>query len=343
MKKTDGQILEKWLKDPSFIRWCSEPDSNDYQRWQVWLANNPHRRELAEIGRSIICGMEIKEREVTPEMSQASLNQVLVKIGMNERPKAKKKVKILKTRFYLRIAAAVLLLVTLSVTYYWQNREIKVIVSTNFGEKMDLVLPDETLVILNANSTLEYNRRNPRDVFLEGEAFFHVKKKPSTGAKFFVRTNNLAVEVLGTSFNVNSSAEETEVFLEEGKVKLDLGSEEVPEIMEPGDLVNYATQNKPTLTRTKITSNEKTDWTDGNLSLQGTLVSIALSRLSKIYGFEHGEIPVELIDTKLHGDIPTTNEKLALQILSKTVGYELMRVENKWIFGDVINAPNQSN
>lgn len=343
MKKTDGQILEKWLKDPSFIRWCTDPHSSDFQRWEVWLANNEHRRELAEIGKSIIWGFQIKEREVTPDMSQASLNQVLRKIGMKESLPPKAKVKRLKTPFYLKIAAALLLLVTLSVTYYWQSRDVKVIISTNFGEKMDLVLPDETVVILNANSKLEYNRKNPRDVHVEGEAFFHVKKKPETGAKFYVRTDNLAVEVLGTAFNVSTSAQETEVYLQEGKIKLELESDEVSEIMEPGDLFNYKTQSKPTLTKTKIATNEKTDWTDGNLSLRETLVSVALGKLSKIYGFEYGEIPTELEDKRLGGDIPTTNEKLALEILSKTVGYELVRVENKWVFGSAISSQGQSN
>ena len=67
-----------------------------------------------------------------------------------------------------------------------------------------------------------------------------------TQTKFEVITPDLTVEVLGTSFNVSSREEQTEVFLEEGKIRLDLGTEE--DMMQPGKLCELFAIS-PTITK----------------------------------------------------------------------------------------------
>ena len=114
--------------------------------------------------------------------------------------------------------------------------------STTFGEWKTITLPDGSVVELNANSLLtitkHWSENNNRTVWLTGEAFFKVKKIPSTKCKFIVKTKDLKVEILGTSFNVNSRFDQTEVFLEEGKVKLYLGN--TKEYMAPGEFIAFS-------------------------------------------------------------------------------------------------------
>lgn len=80
------------------------------------------------------------------------------------------------------------------------------------GGQYQVTLPDGTKVWLNAASELKYPVRfsgNIREVEVNGEAFFEVaenKAKP-----FRVLTRNQVVDVLGTSFNINSYPEETAV------------------------------------------------------------------------------------------------------------------------------------
>jgi transmembrane sensor len=68
-----------------------------------------------------------------------------------------------------------------------------------------LVLEDGSEVVLQPGSSISYPDHlgsKQRLVYLEGEAFFNVKR--NTARPFIVSTENLATQVLGTSFNVKS-------------------------------------------------------------------------------------------------------------------------------------------
>lgn len=68
-----------------------------------------------------------------------------------------------------------LILISFAMTYYWKNQEISV--QAGFGQIQQVTLPDNSLVYLNGNSKLIYNRNwqgKERKVWLGGEAFFNV-------------------------------------------------------------------------------------------------------------------------------------------------------------------------
>jgi hypothetical protein len=89
------------------------------------------------------------------------------------------------------------------------------------GEVMTLYLPDSTRVWLNVNSSLSYSKNfneDSRNVELEGEAFFAVKR--DTSRQFIVNTESATARVLGTSFNVQESDSVTTILtVAEGKVR----------------------------------------------------------------------------------------------------------------------------
>lgn len=75
--------------------------------------------------------------------------------------------------------------------------------------KINVVLADGTKVWLNAETVFEYPNTfegSERVVKLEGEAFFEVTK--DTRRPFIVQSGGMSIRVLGTSFNVNSQADE---------------------------------------------------------------------------------------------------------------------------------------
>ncbi|MCO4294566.1 FecR domain-containing protein [Solitalea sp. MAHUQ-68] len=102
-------------------------------------------------------------------------------------------------------------------------------------------LSDGTEVWLNSDSELrfplEFNA-DQRVVYLKGEAFFKVTKNPKK--PFIVKVNeSLDVQVLGTSFNVNSYASNAlKVALVEGSVKLNSKGEE--SLLKPGFMATYS-------------------------------------------------------------------------------------------------------
>lgn len=90
------------------------------------------------------------------------------------------------------------------------------------GGEYYLKLSDGTCVSLNAQSEFTYPvhfNGNVREVTLSGEAFFEVA--PSN-VPFIVRTKDMIVEVLGTSFNLNAyeNSDEVVTTLVTGKLKV---------------------------------------------------------------------------------------------------------------------------
>ncbi len=116
---------------------------------------------------------------------------------------------------FLRIAA--ILAISFSVYYYTTTLDTNI--STLMAQKTTLELPDASLVSLNAESTLIYNKKawkNKRDLSLNGEAYFKVAK----GATFNVNTPEGIVSVLGTQFNVKQRHNYFEVVCYEGSVRV---------------------------------------------------------------------------------------------------------------------------
>ncbi|UGU15483.1 DUF4974 domain-containing protein [Sinomicrobium kalidii] len=145
--------------------------------------------------------------------------------------------------------------------------------SVPFGKKFRLLLEDGTKVSLNAGSRLKFPvaflENGPREVFLEGEAFFDVAKDRQR--PFMVNSNGFHVRVLGTKFNVNSYTEDKSVstVLVEGSVGLYSDSEnDLPKDnmikLSPGELAVY-NRNDRSLQVKDVDTAEYIAWVDGVL------------------------------------------------------------------------------
>ncbi len=122
---------------------------------------------------------------------------------------------------WMKVAAVVTLLLVAFVFYIGRQNQNHTY-HTTFGESRRVLLPDGSLVTLNANSSLRvadrWGRRTEREVWLNGEAFFSVRetKREGEAVKFVVHTHDLNVEVRGTEFNVNTRKQQTRVVAERG-------------------------------------------------------------------------------------------------------------------------------
>lgn len=86
---------------------------------------------------------------------------------------------------------------------------------------MVVLMPDGSVAILKPGSIIKFERKfatSFRSVYLEGEAFFEVRKNPLK--PFLVHSQNMVTKVLGTSFSVSSYPRENEfkVTVTTGKV-----------------------------------------------------------------------------------------------------------------------------
>lgn len=115
----------------------------------------------------------------------------------------------------MRVAAV--LVVCLGIFYYTTTLDTQV--STLIAEKQTIELPDASTVVINAKSSITYNKHDWNDfrnVSLNGEAYFEVAK----GSTFEVTTPNGMVRVLGTKFNVKQRDNYFEVVCYEGLVQV---------------------------------------------------------------------------------------------------------------------------
>ena len=127
----------------------------------------------------------------------------------------------------LRIAAVLLPLLLITGFGFYINSRTSLFEGTTYtelyvpkGEDARIFFQDGTEVFLNADTRIRYPERFGmlrREVWLDGEAYFNVKENKRRSFK--VHSQNTTVEVLGTSFNVNSYRESDKI-----RVTLDEGS-----------------------------------------------------------------------------------------------------------------------
>ncbi|WP_316822452.1 FecR family protein [Pedobacter gandavensis] len=168
-----------------------------------------------------------------------------------------------KTHIALFGVACGICIIAMASFFYLKNNnsEFDTQVFSGKGTRKKILLPDGTLVWLNAESSLSYdshlNEKAQRLVYLVGEAFFdvaHHRNKP-----FLVQTKQLSVKVLGTAFNVKAYAkdEATEATLLRGSIELSMNDQPAKKvILKPSEKFATAKQQKYELNKN---GNQETD------------------------------------------------------------------------------------
>lgn len=151
--------------------------------------------------------------------------------------------KVLVRRDYFRrwLPYAAMLLVLLGLLQLWPRHQPSyTTIAAGDGEIKRVVLPDSSIVILNARSAIRYSEAYAaasRDVILEGEAFFEIH--PDKQVPFMVYTGAVQTQVLGTSFNVKRyPGEKLVVSVATGKVKV-MAPEGKQAVLDKGSKLSY--------------------------------------------------------------------------------------------------------
>jgi transmembrane sensor len=155
------------------------------------------------------------------------------KLVRNRKEKDRARVIPFRSRFSLwqQIAAVLLVLISGSLLYYFftnrtTNESGKFVALSSKDQVIRDTLSDGSIVTLNKKSRLSYPATfsgSSRSVEMEGEAFFniaHDKNKP-----FVIHTGGLDITVVGTSFNVKNSRDETSIIVETGVVEVSRNKE----------------------------------------------------------------------------------------------------------------------
>jgi ferric-dicitrate binding protein FerR (iron transport regulator) len=211
---------------------------------------------------------------------------------------------------FLKIAASVAVILTLSFLAWRLTGSEKVEFRTAYAEHLRVTLPDSSTVILNGNSVLRYakdwNQTSAREVWVEGEAFFNVIHTVND-ERFVVHTGyGEHVQVLGTRFNVKIRRGKTEVMLERGKVRFEVSrffrNETV--YLAPGELVSLEDSQ---LSKMSVNPLQYSGWTYHKLYFDHTELSEVTEMLEDTYGLNIVMQDPTLAYRKLSGEIDSRN------------------------------------
>ncbi|MEM7107490.1 MAG: FecR domain-containing protein [Bacteroidota bacterium] len=137
--------------------------------------------------------------------------------------------KLIKLSGWMKIAASISLVY---ITTYLLYQTHNVTVITSKAQQKEVVLPDRSKVLLNAESKLHYNKLTwalDRSLTFEGEGYFEVVE----GSAFTVNSTNGTTRVLGTSFNIYARAGNYEVSCSSGRVQVDIPNRS-QRVLDPG-------------------------------------------------------------------------------------------------------------
>ena len=315
---------------------------------EVWMSENPYHGELAdqwlmeldEENEELLVELAISKNDIWNNTSQEINN-----LKDEEPLKNENSAKLTSINFNWTSLAAVLIGINIvAFCFFLYSKSKSVEIATGFGQIQHIILPDSSKVVLNGNSKIKYQRswdKNPREIWLDGEAFFSVTHLKNN-AQFTVHlSSGKKIEVLGTEFNVINRQKHGCVVLKSGSIKLSLPDKkgDKKEIyLKPGDLVetDYASVKQSKVKKAKVNPERYYSWTKGKWTLDGTSLGEMLVHLEENYGVKVGVADDKLLKKRLSGSIPLSDNNPALLIedIAQLFELQLEKKNNKLILAE---------
>jgi transmembrane sensor len=327
---------EDLLSDPSFLSWYAKTGKEQDRSWEDWMAGDPDRAKLVARAVALLETTRLREKELSPQQLEKAEAALLLKIAslpatgdvnppdkqlVTEASVPRKPSVIGRYRWMAAAAVLILLAAGYLITHIYRSGPE---VSTAFGQISRQQLPDGTEVTMNANSRLKYSNGwkdgTDREVWVEGEAFFHVRKTPLK-SKFIVHTEHFEIIVTGTQFNVSNRHGEDDVLLQEGSVTLRTRDGKSL-MMKPGDFVSF----EPSRLEKKVACKDMLlAWKDQKLILDHTSMGQLATIISDLYGKSVVLEGDGIAERKISGILPNNNLDILLQALEATAEYDIVR------------------
>lgn len=280
-----------------------------------WLNNELEGEELKAFEASADFAVYQKIKHYSAELKTPDFNEDKMLQTILQHKKAKK---ISFQKVLLRIAAVFILGfgITVAVKNFANFTEFSA-----KGVTTEFLLPDNSSVLLNSGSSVEYkkwNWNNERKLKLDGEAYFKVAK----GKKFEVATELGTVSVLGTQFNVKSRATRLDVTCYEGKVQVNYQNQEI--ILTQGMTVSFANG-------TKIIAGEtdrlEPEWLKKQVNFSQENLQAILDEISRQYNIEI-KYKGKPTNQAFSGTIPMNELDVALEIIATTYHLQISKTND---------------
>ncbi|HTF20643.1 MAG TPA: FecR domain-containing protein [Chryseolinea sp.] len=285
--------------------------------------------KTASTDEAVIHNMNEQERE---SLRASIFMSVMSSVRKDESTAAHGRRRFLQSVILWRVAAS-LLIATLAAFWFYDSDNF-LEEQTAYGETQEIILPDGSQLMLNANSSVRFKdhwtESGDREVWIKGEGFFDVRHT-ANHQKFIVHTDQqLDVQVLGTRFNVKVRRARTEVMLEEGKVNVNLTNEDGgTRTLEPGDLVSLE-NNK--LSGGEVNPSRYASWKDSKLYFDETPLVEVAKMLEDTFGYHIAFGTRSAMDRKLSGELRSGSAEDIIQAIEESLQIRMIKDKQNIIF-----------
>ncbi len=283
--------VEELLLDESFIDYCINKNSPHRDKWELLRLADANQAKMMDEARELLQVLRpgLAAEEVGAEVNkfrQQFLSQMPQ--AFTQQPNSRKK----RTRLALS-SAGIAASIALITFFVWPSAGkspeplAAFELSTGFGERKELQLPDGTKVILNSNSRIiyasDYNKTD-RQLELLGEAYFEVAKNP--GKKFIVHSQAFSTTAIGTAFYVHGRqpSQSYAVNLVEGKVSMQIESGKTL-FLQAGEVASWS-GNSHRFEKKSFDTHDLREWIEGKLHFQHADSREVLQHLAAWYGVD---------------------------------------------------------
>ena len=302
-----------------FLKEASEKEENEIAKFKK--INNEEYSILSQLWKR-------NDIKVTDFDSIKAWEQVQLKVDAN-----KTKVIPIYTKLMRIAAVAAILIVGMFSIYYFSEKNTnhisKIIEITSNEKGKEILLADGSMVWLNKDAVLTYPEKfdkNTRNVELSGEAFFEIEKNPNK--PFIINMSNATVEILGTSFNINTKEDETEIIVATGKVKVSGTDNSKSKIITVGYSAKVSNNN---IEKYKTTRPNYLAWKTGKFSFKETPIIEVIKDLNSYYEYQ---IILnnnnEEIECLLTANFEQANQQDIIDVIKLTCDIEIIKENNNF-------------
>ena len=339
----NNYTVEDLIADNSFLAFVYNTDEQSVRYWQKWIDNHLEQSDIIGEATLIAWSLTLKPCSISEETINQELGKLKSSLAESKiyslTPPASRK-RLVWRGSWQSVAATVLFFLTTILAIWLYSRPFSeiVIFATKTDSPSMLLLPDSSLVFLSSNSTIRYNKnwqeKAVRKVWLEGEAFFHVKPKPViNGIKFQVYAGQVTVEVVGTRFNVLNRNDKINVVLTSGKVnfKIKKGLKEKEIALRPGDMISI-TRNSLSPKKKKINVKKFPVLKEEKILFENTSIRKIVLLLREQFGINVRLQDSTIADLRVSGSFPLNSEKVFLKTLAVVLNLHIERGNNEEVF-----------
>jgi ferric-dicitrate binding protein FerR (iron transport regulator) len=155
-----------------------------------------------------------------------------------------------------------------------------------YGKQSEVTLSDGTHIWLNSGSQLSYPsefKKESREVYLVGEAFFDVKS--NAAQPFYVITREFKIKVIGTRFNVCAYDNDrvVQAVLQRGKISAGKNTLFAATVdLLPGERIVYDKESNE-ISKDKVNVEFFTSWINGYLYFENQPIAEVFKKLERQY------------------------------------------------------------